>query len=115
MKLTRKKLLVSMLLISLVSVAYLFYPRPSNVNMQSSNNLPTFAENELIKYNGTNPDLPIYLAMDGYVYDVTSGKEFYEPGGSYHDLAGKDSSVLLHIAGGSIIQKKYKIVGILKK
>ncbi|EDL12997.1 neuron derived neurotrophic factor [Mus musculus] len=37
-------------------------------------------------------DQPIYLAVKGVVFDVTSGKEFYGRGAPYNALAGKDSS-----------------------
>jgi predicted heme/steroid binding protein len=70
-----------------------------------------FTTKELGKYDGSNPSLPIYLALDGNVYDVTSGKKFYKTGGAYHSLAGRDSSAMLHLVGGDIIKKKYKIVG----
>merc|ERR1712071_265869 len=48
---------------------------------------------ELAKYNGSNPSLPIYLAIKGTVFDVTAKKEMYGPGGSYNIFAGKDGSV----------------------
>lgn len=86
-------------------------PTPS---LQQPDGLKTFSKQELSKYDGSDANLPIYLAMDGYVYDITPGKEFYIPGGPYHDLAGKDSSAMLHIAGGGIIKNKYKIVGTLE-
>lgn len=73
--------------------------------------LPKFTASELKKYNGTDPSLPIYLVLDGNVYDVTKGSEFYKVGGPYHDLAGKDSSLLLHIVGGDIIKRKYPVIG----
>ena len=69
----------------------------------SDKNLPTFTPDSLKKYNGTDPDLPIYLVLDGNVYDVT--------GGPYHYLAGKDSSFELHMVGGDIIKRKYPIIG----
>uniref|UniRef100_A0A286Y5N0 Cytochrome b5 heme-binding domain-containing protein n=2 Tax=Cavia porcellus TaxID=10141 RepID=A0A286Y5N0_CAVPO len=37
-------------------------------------------------------DQPIYLAVKGVVFDVTSGKEFYGRGAPYNALAGKDST-----------------------
>lgn len=77
--------------------------------------LPGFTQEELKKYDGTDPNLPIYLALDGNVYDVTKGKEFYEVGGSYHSLAGKDSSLELNIVGGDIIKRKYPVIGRLIK
>ena len=75
----------------------------------------TYTETELSGYSGNDPSKPILLALDGLVYDVTAGKEYYRPGGSYHDLAGKDSSKLLHLVGGDIIKRKYPVVGTLLK
>ena len=72
-----------------------------------------FTAPELAKYNGADPKLPIYLALDGYIYDISKGREFYQVGGPYHDLAGKDSSKELHLVGGGIIKRKYQVVGML--
>lgn len=58
---------------------------------------------ELTKYDGSNPDLPLYLAIAGKVirtdlclieqiYDVSAGRETYGPEGSYHGFAGRDAS-----------------------
>jgi predicted heme/steroid binding protein len=53
------------------------------------------------------------LALDGYVYDVSAGREeYYNKGKPYHELVGKDSSQMLHIAGADLIRKKYPVVGI---
>lgn len=46
---------------------------------------------ELWQYRGEG-DSPIYLAVHGKIYDVTSGKDHYGPGGSYHGFAGRDAS-----------------------
>ena len=51
-----------------------------------------FTEEELARYGGEEEDQPIYLAVKGVVFDVTSGKEFYGRGAPYNALAGKDSS-----------------------
>lgn len=64
-------------------------------------------------YNGTNPDLPILMAVDGKVYDVSSGERFYAPGKSYAYLAGKDATTPLQIVGTETITDKYPVVGIL--
>lgn len=66
---------------------------------------------ELSEFDGTDPEKPIYIGMEGYIYDVTQGKKYYQPDGSYHYLAGKDSTIDLKIAGGDIIKKKYPVVG----
>ena len=47
---------------------------------------------ELARYNGTDSKLPIYLALNGTIYDVTAGARTYAPGGSYHVFAGKDAT-----------------------
>lgn len=52
----------------------------------------TFTQAELAKYDGTNTDAPIYVAIKGAVFDVSAKKEMYGPGGSYHCFAGKDAS-----------------------
>ncbi|XP_020385451.2 neudesin [Rhincodon typus] len=51
-----------------------------------------FTDTELAKYNGEEKDQPIYMAIKGVVFDVTSGKEFYGKGGPYNALVGKDST-----------------------
>ncbi|PFH52566.1 hypothetical protein AMATHDRAFT_56607 [Amanita thiersii Skay4041] len=50
-----------------------------------------FSERLLAEFDGTTPGKPIYLAIDGDVYDVTSGTA-YQPGGSYHIFAGVDAA-----------------------
>lgn len=34
----------------------------------------------LARFNGTDPFLPLYLAIQGRVYDVSKGRDFYGPG-----------------------------------
>ena len=49
-------------------------------------------DDQLALYNGTDPALPIYLALNGTIYDVSSARRTYGPGGSYHVFAGKDAA-----------------------
>lgn len=51
-----------------------------------------FSETQLAKFDGTDPLKPVYLAIDGDVYDVTEGRRIYGPGGSYHTFAGRDAA-----------------------
>ncbi|NWT65838.1 NENF protein, partial [Prunella himalayana] len=51
-----------------------------------------FTEPELARYDGHQEGQPIYLAVKGVVFDVTSGKEFYGKGAPYNALVGKDST-----------------------
>ena len=47
---------------------------------------------ELRQYDGTNSFLPIYIAVNGTIYDVSASPKFYGPGGGYHIFAGRDAS-----------------------
>ncbi|KAH3711719.1 uncharacterized protein LOC127857666 [Dreissena polymorpha] len=51
-----------------------------------------FTGEELSKYDASNPEEPIYLAIKGVVFDVTSGRQFYSKGSDYNVLVGKDAS-----------------------
>lgn len=51
-----------------------------------------FSERMLATFDGSTEGKPIYLAIDGDVYDVSSGPLTYGPGGPYHMLAGKDAA-----------------------
>ncbi|KAM4694524.1 neudesin [Discoglossus pictus] len=51
-----------------------------------------FTDEDLSNYNGEQEDHPIYMAVKGAVFDVTSGKQFYGKGAPYNALAGKDAS-----------------------
>ncbi|MDD2823210.1 MAG: cytochrome b5 domain-containing protein [Candidatus Daviesbacteria bacterium] len=109
-----KKIIIILAILGILISIYLgsIYLRPRQDSAPQG--LPSYTASDLLNFNGVDPSKPILLALDGLVYDVTPGKEFYEVGGDYHDLAGKDSSALLHIAGGDIIKRKYKVIGIYK-
>lgn len=47
---------------------------------------------QLSLYNGTDPSLPIYLAVNGTVFDVSANRAIYGPGGSYNFFAGRDAT-----------------------
>ena len=50
---------------------------------------------DLSSFDGTAEGLPILLGINGKVYDVTKGKDYYGKEGGYHVMAGKDASRLL--------------------
>ena len=58
---------------------------------QPTTNQRLFSERWLAEFDGRVPGRPIYLAIDGDVYDVTMGAA-YQPGGSYAILAGVDAA-----------------------
>ncbi|CAM1504005.1 Fc.00g015960.m01.CDS01 [Cosmosporella sp. VM-42] len=47
---------------------------------------------ELAAYDGTDAEKPLYLAINGTIYDVSAGSRIYGPGGSYHYFAGCDAA-----------------------
>ncbi|KAL6635272.1 hypothetical protein ACP70R_027943 [Stipagrostis hirtigluma subsp. patula] len=47
---------------------------------------------QLRAYDGSDASKPIYLSVRGKVYDVTSGRSFYGPGGAYAMFAGREAS-----------------------
>ncbi|KAG7511038.1 hypothetical protein JOB18_038714 [Solea senegalensis] len=49
-----------------------------------------FTEEELSRYDGSEEAQPIYMALKGVVFDVSSGQEFYGKDAPYNALAGKD-------------------------
>ncbi|KAK9098117.1 hypothetical protein Syun_025162 [Stephania yunnanensis] len=50
------------------------------------------SSDQLKQFDGRDPDKPIYVAIKGRVFDVSSGETFYGPGGSYCSFAGRDAS-----------------------
>jgi predicted heme/steroid binding protein len=112
-----KKIVIGIIAFIVVCAgSFLYFNSRSNVPTVNANtsNLTVYTLDELKQYDGTDPQKPIYIAMNGYIYDVSAGRSFYETGGSYHYLAGKDSSQELNLIGGDIIKRKYPVVGILK-
>src|SRR6266536_2345115 len=51
----------------------------------------TFTPRTLLPFNGEN-GAPVYLAVRGRVFDVSSGRNFYGPGGPYENFAGRDAT-----------------------
>lgn len=47
---------------------------------------------ELALYDGSDPTLPIYLALNGTIIDVSANPGIYGPGGGYHFFVGKDAT-----------------------
>lgn len=83
-----------------VSPSYLPYttpphPTPSHLiklTLPTQNRPVYLTDAELLAYDGTDPKKPIYLALNGTIYDVSSSPGTYGPGGSYHFFAGHDAA-----------------------
>ncbi|XP_071452819.1 membrane-associated progesterone receptor component 1 [Hetaerina americana] len=67
-------------------------PTPEPVEPELPKLRRDFTVEELRKYDGTQPDGRILVAVNGKVFDVTRGKRFYGPDGPYSAFAGRDAS-----------------------
>jgi predicted heme/steroid binding protein len=47
---------------------------------------------QLALYDGSDPSLPIYLALNGTIIDVSANPGIYGPGGGYHFFVGRDAT-----------------------
>jgi predicted heme/steroid binding protein len=47
---------------------------------------------QLLRYDGSDETKPIYLAINGTIFDVSAGRHTYGPGGSYSVFAGRDAT-----------------------
>ncbi|KAK9682808.1 hypothetical protein RND81_10G097700 [Saponaria officinalis] len=54
--------------------------------------LGNVTEEELKAYDGSDPKKPLLMAIKGQIYDVSRGRMFYGPGGSYSMFAGHDAT-----------------------
>jgi membrane-associated progesterone receptor component len=54
-----------------------------------------YTADELRAFNGSDPKLPVLLALEGRVFDVTHGRSFYGKGGPYEMFAGRECAVAL--------------------
>ena len=51
-----------------------------------------FTVEELAKHDGSDPNIPIYIAILGRVYNVDKGRRHYTIGSGYNVFAGRDST-----------------------
>lgn len=64
----------------------------ANANNQPTTALPTYTPSTLRSHDGTDPTLPLLLALNSTVYDVSTGRPFYGPSGPYAHFAGRDAT-----------------------
>lgn len=63
---------------------------PTDFACLSQNGPLRLTPQQLLEYDGSNPDLPIYLAINHTIYDVSPNPRVYGPGGSYSHFTGRD-------------------------
>ncbi|XP_041352928.1 neudesin-like [Gigantopelta aegis] len=51
-----------------------------------------FTDSQLKEYDGSDASKPLYMAIKGVVFDVSSGEDFYGKGSPYNALIGIDST-----------------------
>lgn len=98
------------LIVAVLGAAFTIITKPHEDTKIIQAQEKTFTMKDLKEHDGTDPNKPIYLTMNGLVYDVTAGKKFYEPGGTYHFLTGTDDSAELNSIGGDIIKREYPVI-----
>lgn len=54
--------------------------------------LLSLTEEELKEFDGSDPEKPIYLGINGTIFDVSASPAFYGPGGHYNHFVGKDAT-----------------------
>ncbi|KAG9317141.1 cytochrome b5 [Chiua virens] len=74
-----------------------YWPVSCNVlfpSLRFARNPPVayFRNPYLATFDGMDPNKPIYIAIDGEVFDVSSNRRVYGPGGSYNSMAGIDAA-----------------------
>lgn len=72
-------LLIKLLLgLTLAALAFLAYTSSGFAGER------TFSMKQLAAYDGSNEALPVYISIDGVVYDVSANRRVYGKGGSYN-------------------------------
>ncbi|KAG7962196.1 hypothetical protein I3843_09G053300 [Carya illinoinensis] len=70
----------------------LFNSSFSGTNDGNPVQLGDMTEQQLRAYNGSDSNKPILMAIKGQIYDVSSSRMFYGPGGPYGMFAGREAS-----------------------
>ncbi|KAJ1960176.1 Dihydrodipicolinate synthase [Dipsacomyces acuminosporus] len=93
---TARTLLICLALYGAYRVVRALYTKHSKNESQKRSLLPykKWTKREISKYRGEN-NMPILIAVDGRVFDVSAGRGFYGINGPYGIFAGRDASRLL--------------------
>ena len=62
------------------------------INTQPAKKQVLLTADELAKHDGSDPNIPVYIAILGRIYDVEKGRRHYEVGSGYNVFAGRDST-----------------------
>lgn len=73
-----------------------YFHDPGNGKLVIESEL-SFTLAELKKHDGSDPALPIYIAVDGKVLDVSAGAKFYGSGAHYNQFAGRAATRALSL------------------
>ena len=91
--------LVFSLAAAAMATLYFYVPRALSIRQgEEFETLPKkekWTLEEIAKFNGESEKSPILMGIDGKVYDVTQGREYYGKDGGYRVLAGRDATRLL--------------------
>ncbi|KAJ2841537.1 Dihydrodipicolinate synthase [Coemansia brasiliensis] len=64
----------------------------SNVRHRAIATKRKFTPRELAEFNGKDESTPLYIGVQGVVYDVSASRHFYGPEGPYCNFAGRDAT-----------------------
>lgn len=65
---------------------------PGYLKLRVTNNYVNLTIDELSLYNGSDSKLPVYIGINGKVYDVSRSRGTYGPKGTYGFFSGKDAA-----------------------
>ena len=77
---------------SVVAVVFAVVHMHLSASPDAARTVKVFTVAELARYAGADGG-PVYLAIMGRVFDVSRGREFYEPGAGYECFAARDASL----------------------
>lgn len=105
-------LIILFLALVVLVIGFKYFRKAPSIPLPTPENIATFTLDELKKFNGQDPSLPIYMVYGGLVYDVSSGQKFYGKDTAYNYLTGRDVTEEIDSVGlGDTIKRKYPVVG----
>jgi predicted heme/steroid binding protein len=111
----KKLIIFIVLVVSTLMVANMFFANSNSIDARNKDKLKVFTKSDLLKYNGKN-GAKIFVAVDGYVYDLTHSKKWKNGSHMGQHEAGEDmSKAILRSPHGKKKLKSFPVVGIYKK